>query len=247
MPTGKTNERLYRLLIVEDNADDVELFSRVLQKVQVDLEIEIQTDAISDSAEAASRIMDRRFDMIFLDFNLPPPDGIELVRRIRGSQLNRTTPTVILTGASDRGLMTRAFQAGVNFFIFKPIDRRQLLRLMEVALVPIDRERRKLQRVKVKCKVAIETGQDRLDGETLDISLNGMLIKASRTLPVGSTVNLNLKLPQADTPLRMAARIIRIVGNEHMGVQLENVGKAESERLGEVLVPMIAAMFEDGR
>ena len=223
------------------------LFLRVLHKVQVDLEIEIRTHAVSGSAEAAPRIMDQRFDMIFLDFNLPPPDGLELILRIRGSEINRTTPIVILTGASDRGLMTRAFQAGANFFFFKPIDRRQLVRLMQVALVPIDRERRRLQRVKVKCKVAIESGQDRLDGETLNISLNGMFIKAGRVLPVGSMVNVNLKLPQADTPIRMAARVIRIVGNEHMGVQLENVGKEESERLGEVLVPMIAAMFDGGK
>jgi len=247
MPNAGLKNRPYDLLVVEDNADDVDLFTRVLQKVQADMEIEIRAYAISNSVEAAARLQDKRFDMMFLDFNLPPPDGIELTGRVRASQVNRTTPVVILTGASDRGLMTRAFQAGANFFLFKPVDRRQLVRLLQVALVPIDRERRKLQRVRVKCKVAIEAGQDHLDGETLDISLNGMMIKAGRVLPVGSMVNVNLKLPQASAPIRMAARIVRIVGNEHMGVQLESIGREESERLGEVLVPMIAAMFEAGK
>ncbi len=246
MSNGTVKLHPYQLLVVEDNADDVDLFLRVLHKVQIDLEIEIRAHTVSGGAEAEPPLNSQRFDMIFLGFNLPPPDGLELTLRIRGSEINRTTPIVILTSASDRGLMTRAFQAGANFFLFKPIDRRQLVRLMQVALVPIDRERRRLQRVRVKCKVAIESGQDRLDGETLNISLNGMFIKAGRVLPVGSIVNVNLKLPQADVPIRMAARVIRVVGNEHMGVQLENVGKEESERLGEVLVPMIAAMFDRG-
>jgi len=50
---------------------------------------------------------------------MPPPDGIELTKRIRGSATNRTTPIVIITGAEDRGLMARAFQAGANWFLFK--------------------------------------------------------------------------------------------------------------------------------
>ena len=244
MSDENTSHRPYDVLVVEDNADDAELLLRVLTKVKADAGIEIKAHATSNSTQAVAQIKDKKFDLIFLDLNMPPPDGMEVTRRIRSSEVNRTTPIVILTGAEDRGLMTRAFQAGANFFLSKPIDRAQLLRLVQMSRVPIDRERRRLQRVRVKCKVSIESEQGRSDGETLDLSLNGMLVRASRVLPVGSIVNVILALSPSAAPIRTAARIVRIVGNEFMGLQLENVGKAESEQLGDFLVPRIVAAIE---
>ena len=239
--------RPYDVLLVEDNPDDVELFLRSLRKVEMDMDMEINARAVSSGAQAATQLMERKYDAIFLDFNMPPPDGMELTKRIRGSEINRSTTIVMITGADDRGLMTRAFQAGANLFLFKPIDRMRLLRLIQVSIVPIDRERRRLQRVKIKCKVWIESEQNRFDGETLDISLNGMMVRANRVLPVGSTVNVGLTLPSVNEPIRTPARVVRIVGTEFMGLQLESIGKVESERLGEFLVPLIVAANDGPR
>jgi CheY-like chemotaxis protein len=241
------SKRPYEVLVVEDNRDDVELFFRALRKVQAELGIEINAHAISDGSGATAQIRGRKFDVIFLDLNMPPPDGMELAKDIRKSQINRTTPIVMITGADERGLVTRAFQAGVNLFLFKPIDRARLLRIIQVASVPVERERRRVQRVKVKCRVTIESGQDRLDGETLDLSLNGMLVHAARAFPVGSIVSVSLALPSANAPIRASARIVRVVGSEFMGLQLETIGKAESEAVGEFLVPLVVAPIEGGR
>jgi len=232
----------YDVLVVEDNADDVDLLLRVFRQVQTEMGMEINAHAISNSTQAAVQLDDHRFDAIFLDIEMPPPNGLELAKRIRNTGRNKTTPIVIITGGDDRGLMTKAFQAGANFFLFKPINRARLLRLVQISTVPIERERRRLQRVRVKCKVSIESEEDgRFDGETLDLSLNGMLVRASRILPVGSTVNVSLMLPPATTSVRMAARVVRIVGNEFMGFQLQNVGKDESDKLGEFLVPLLVS------
>ena len=54
-------------------------------------------------------------------------------------------------------------------------------------------------------------------------------------------------LPKSPAPIRTAARIVRIVGTEYMGVQLENIGKAESERLEDFLIPMITSTFLGGK
>ncbi|HLJ15294.1 MAG TPA: response regulator [Bryobacteraceae bacterium] len=233
--------RPYEMLIVEDSADDVELFLRALQKVQIDMDREIRPFAVSSGVEAATKILERKYDAIFLDINLPPPDGVELTRKIRASAVNRTTTVVVLTGAEDRGLMTRAFQAGANLFLSKPIDRGRLLRLIQVSSVPIDRERRRLQRVKVECAVTIESGQGRFNGKTVDLSLNGILARYNRVLPVGSAVNVTLALSPGEEPIRTAGRIVRVMGNDLMALTLEDVGSAESARLGEFLVPLIAA------
>jgi len=207
---------------------------------------EIRPVAVSSGVEAAMKILERKYDAIFLDNNLPPPDGVELTRRIRASEINRTTSVVILTGAEDRGLMTRAFQAGANLFLSKPIDRSRLLRLIQVSSVPIDRERRRLQRVKVVCAVSIESSQGRLEAKTVDLSLNGMLVRCNSALPVGLAVNVALTLAKGAEPIRTAGRIVRVTGNGLMALTLEDVGAAESSRLGEFLVPLIAEAANAG-
>jgi CheY-like chemotaxis protein len=242
LSTEHSGLRPYEMLIVEDSADDVELFLRALQKVQIDMDREIKPFAVTSGVEAAAKILERKYDAIFLDINVPPPDGVELTKQIRSSGINRTTTVAILTGAEDRGLMTRAFQAGANLFLSKPIDRSRLLRLIQVSSVPIDRERRRLQRVKVKCAVTIESSEGRFDGKTVDLSLNGILARYNRVLPVGSAVNVTLTLNAGEEPIRTAGRIVRVTGKDLMALTLEDVGSAESARLGEFLVPLIAAV-----
>jgi CheY-like chemotaxis protein len=241
LPNENVGTRTYNVLLVEDNADDAELFLRTLRKTQMDVELEIDVQVVSNSADATIKFKAQGFDAIFVDVGLPPPDGIELSRRIRTSDSNRTTPIIIMTGADDRGLMARAFQAGANFFLFKPVSRPQLLRLIQMSRAPIDRERRRLQRVNVKCKVSISSDKGKFDGETVDLCLGGMLVKMNALLPIGSMVKVSLTLPPATAPIRSSARIVRAVGNEMMGLQLEGLGRSESDQLGTFLVPLIVA------
>lgn len=109
----------YDVLIVEDNADDVDLLLRVFRQVQSDMGMEIAAQATSNSTQAMAQFNNHRFDAIFLDVEMPPPNGLELAKRIRNSERNKTTPIIIITGGDDRGLMTKAFQAGANFFFIQ--------------------------------------------------------------------------------------------------------------------------------
>jgi CheY-like chemotaxis protein len=106
-----------RILVVDDDPTVCELIQEVLAAA------EMESFALTDSKEAATRIAQERFDAIFLDVRMPPPDGIELSRQIRASGLNRTTPIVVITGEEDNAVLKRAFEAGASFLLFKPIDR----------------------------------------------------------------------------------------------------------------------------
>jgi PleD family two-component response regulator len=63
---------------------------------------------------------------------MPAPDGMALTQQMRSTELNRSTPIVIITGEKDSGVMARAFQAGANLFLFKPVDRIKLLRIIRI-------------------------------------------------------------------------------------------------------------------
>ena len=99
-----------KVFIVDDEPAMCELMQEVLRSA------DIEAHGTTDSAEAAARLIKERFDAVFLDVRMPPPDGIELTRQMRCAVLNQRTPIVIVTGERDRGLMSRAFQAGANLF-----------------------------------------------------------------------------------------------------------------------------------
>jgi two-component system chemotaxis response regulator CheY len=224
------------ILVVDDDPLICELIRDVLETA------EIKSRTTSDSRQAAILIRDEKFDAVFLDVRMPEPDGITLARQIRASALNRTTPVAMITGESDRHLLTRVFEAGATFVLFKPIDRHRLLRLLRVSGDVIQREARKFQRVKVTCKVSLEMNQQRCLGRTLDMSLNGVLVCADKVFPVGSMIQVDLELTPGKPPLCGTARVVRVIGVECMGLHFENVPVEHARKLQEFLLPLILAI-----
>src|SRR5437899_7277309 len=222
-----------RVLVVDDDAPTCELIAEILGSAGM------QAACLTDSTEAASRLRTDKFHAIFLDVRMPPPDGIELARQIRASATNASSVIVMITGEEDRTVMARAFQAGVEFFLFKPVDRHKLLRLIRATEGSIERERRRFTRVRLSCRVSMESGDDRLEGTTLDLSLGGALIQAHRAFPSGTPITLSLQLKAGMAPWRAQARVVRTVGTDCMGVQFENREPKESDRLQEFLLPLI--------
>jgi c-di-GMP-binding flagellar brake protein YcgR len=137
--------------------------------------------------------------------------------------------------------MAHAFEAGVEFFLFKPVERNKLLKLIRVTAGPIERERRRFTRVPLRCRVSLESGHDRLEGTTLDLSLGGALVQSHRAFPSGTPVTVSLELEASTSPMRSGARVIRTIGTDCMGLQFENLGAKESRRLQEFLLPLILA------
>ena len=82
-----------------------------------------------DDPLAAQRLLKReRFDLIFLDVEMPGLTGLELCVKIRAMEPNRSTPIVFVTSHSDFGSRAQSALSGGNDFIAKPFL------LVEVAL-----------------------------------------------------------------------------------------------------------------
>jgi CheY-like chemotaxis protein len=224
-----------QILVVDDDPLACELISEILRSAGMEVE------GVTRSAEAAERLAREKFHAVFLDMHMPPPNGVELARQVRKSRVNSSTVIVMITGEEDRTAMGRAFEAGVEFFLFKPVARNKLLKLIRVAEGPIERERRRFARVRLRCRVSIESAKGRLEGTTLDLSLGGMLVESQHILPPDTLVTASLELEAGTPPLRSAARVVRTIDPNCMGVQFEDLGSKESSRLQEFLLPLILA------
>jgi len=135
--------------------------------------------------------------------------------------------------------MATGFEVGASFFVYKPIDRERLLRLVRATQGAIDNVLRRTRRVPLKSKVQIKFCGQEIEGETLNVSLEGMLIRTPRMLPVGSSVDVSLQLNQAMKPVIGAGSVVRVLGHEQMGIHLGRLTLEESRRLQEYLLPLL--------
>jgi len=228
-----------RVLIVDDSPEICELLQSVLDSAGM------EALGLTSSQQAVGHLSREKFDAIFLDIRMPPPDGIELAGRARASGFNQKTPIVMISGDADPALQARAFQAGANFFLYKPLDRRRLMRILRVTQGSIQRERRRFQRVNVRCKATVESSSARIEGSTLDMSLNGMLVQTEGSFPASTRVGVTLQLKPGAKPFHASGKVARLIGDDCMGIELVIVSMEESERLQEFLLPLILASAED--
>lgn len=116
------------ILLVEDNADDVELTLLALEEQNLANHIEV----VRDGAEALDFLFctgayaDRRFadspKLVLLDIKLPKVDGLEVLQRLKSDPRTRTIPVVILTSSREERDIVESYQLGVNSYIVKPVD-----------------------------------------------------------------------------------------------------------------------------
>jgi CheY-like chemotaxis protein len=227
-----------RILVVDDDPSICDLLRELLAPAGFDVL------TLNSSEQAARQLLKEKFDAIFLDVRMPAPDGIELARRARSSGFNMKTPIVMIAGDSDPGMQKQCFQAGANMFLYKPFDKQRLLRILRVTQGTVQQERRRFQRVPVQCKVAVESRHEKVEGKTLDMSLNGLLVQASRAFPAGSPVHVAIQLRPDTPPVQGRGKVARIVGGDCMGIQIDSMIIADSERLQEFLLPQILAATE---
>jgi len=224
-----------QILVVDDDAPSCELIAEILRSAGFD------ASPLTNSREAAERLTKEKFHAVFLDMRMPPPDGLELARQIRGSRINASTVIIMITGEQERTLMRRAFEIGVGFFLFKPVERNKLLKLIRVAESSIDRERRRSTRVPMRCAVLLESNGKQLEGATVDISSGGMLVRSYLAFPAGTLVKVKLELKTGSTPLEFEARVVRTIGTDCMGLEFNQLDPKQSARLQEFLLVLILA------
>jgi CheY-like chemotaxis protein len=219
-------------LIVDDNLEICHLIESILYSTGMEALVP------KDSAQAAELLRNQKFDAVFLDVNMPAPDGIELTRLMRASGCNQKTTVIMMTGTDDPYVLRRGFQAGANFLLFKPMNNERLLNLSRVAQSAAQRERRRFQRVAVNLNVQVTLGGDTLDSETVDVSFDGLLVRAGRTFPQGSLVSVRLFLSSGSQPITATGTVVRLVG-PLMGIHLEKIGNDGTKRLQDFLLPFV--------
>ena len=102
-----------KILAVEDHHEHATILTFAFRKAGMDISI------ARNGREAISLLSDLSFfaDIIVIDYLLPDTDGIELMKHIRSMGVN--LPVIMMTAYEDYGTAVKAYQAGVDDFLFK--------------------------------------------------------------------------------------------------------------------------------
>lgn len=119
-----------RILLVEDNPDDIELTRRVFQRGHVDnplLVVQDGREALDLLVREAGRIDGPPFDLVLLDLTLPGLDGLALLEEIQADKRLRRMPVIVLTGAAREQDWIGSYKSGAVAFLRKPFDLERFL------------------------------------------------------------------------------------------------------------------------
>jgi CheY-like chemotaxis protein len=89
-----------KILLVDDDADDRSIFCEAVRLIDSNIECEVTVDG--KDALKKLNAQDRKYDMIFLDLNMPAMSGKELFRHIKSHENFRDIPVVICSTSTDR-------------------------------------------------------------------------------------------------------------------------------------------------
>lgn len=115
------------ILIVEDIRSDAEMTIRAIQKGKISNKITLLKDGqealdfLFGAGEYTGRDVTMKPKVILLDLKMPKVTGIEVLERIKKSDLTKNIPVVVLTSSKEHPDIGRCYALGVNSYIVKPV------------------------------------------------------------------------------------------------------------------------------
>jgi len=106
----------YRVLLVEDNVNDAKIIKKYFQRHGQSVVLDY-----APSADQCYRMLiERAYDLILLDLNLPDSSGMDVLRELR--ELDIPAPIVVVTGESDPAFLIRVKEGGAADLIHKTAE-----------------------------------------------------------------------------------------------------------------------------
>ena len=107
--------------------DDSRTIRRIVTSYAKDLAPDVQIIEAANGQECIDKCKETLPDIIILDVNMPVMTGEECLQHLRASDATKTIPVVMLTTESEKQLVVRLLQMGVQQFIIKPFEKQEFL------------------------------------------------------------------------------------------------------------------------
>jgi len=123
-----------RALVVEDDADIVELVSVYLAKDGWEV------DSVDDGKRALEKVRRGSYQLVILDIQLPGLDGLSVVAELRRDRARASVPVVMLTARGDEADRVVGLEMGADDYVVKPFSPKELLARVRALFRRLDRK-----------------------------------------------------------------------------------------------------------
>ena len=114
---------MVNFFIIDDNINIIKVLENIIEESDLGTILGTSTDSL----EALTAVYDLKPDIVLIDLLMPDLDGINFVKEI--ADLN--TEIIMISQVSEKKIIGRAYEAGVNFFISKPINKIEVIKVVE--------------------------------------------------------------------------------------------------------------------
>ena len=114
-----------RILLVDDNQQNVELLEAYLLKIDCDTEIAV------DGQDALTKTSEFHPDLILLDVMMPKLNGFEVCQKLKSNPETAGIMILMVTALGELGDIERAVKAGCDDFLSKPVNQLELLKRID--------------------------------------------------------------------------------------------------------------------
>jgi signal transduction histidine kinase/ActR/RegA family two-component response regulator len=131
VPQGRPNAKRLRIAVAEDNAVNQELAVHLLAKRGHDVSV------AGDGQELLALLRGERFDVVFMDVQMPRMDGFEATREIRRREAGGPAhlPIVAMTAHAMAGDREQCLEAGMDGYVSKPINAPEIFAAVDQAML----------------------------------------------------------------------------------------------------------------
>ncbi|MBA3974903.1 MAG: hybrid sensor histidine kinase/response regulator [Candidatus Solibacter sp.] len=123
-----------RILLVEDNSVNQKVVVAMMKKRGYEV------DVAGDGMSAIEALERRSYGLVLMDVQMPGLDGLETTRRIRRDDRFTRLPIVAMTAHAMSGDKERCLEAGMDAYLAKPVDQRNLIRVVNELLAGVAQE-----------------------------------------------------------------------------------------------------------
>lgn len=114
-----------RILIADDNPQNVELLEVYLSDVDSEIAIAV------DGHDTLEKVASFKPDLILLDIMMPKLSGFEVCKQLKGSPETKGIMILMVTALNELGDIERAVNAGADDFLSKPVNKLELVKRVE--------------------------------------------------------------------------------------------------------------------
>jgi CheY-like chemotaxis protein len=121
MTNTKENETPAKVLVVDDNPQNLELLVAYLE------DVDCKVSSACGGPEALEMIKSDAPDIVLLDVMMPKMSGFEVCRRLKNDPATADIPVIMVTALNELGDIERAIDSGTDDFLSKPVNKWELV------------------------------------------------------------------------------------------------------------------------